>query len=215
MLGFLTRNRKAHDRPVWVSDYLKHYFNGATVDEDSAFVVLDCETTGLSKSDRVITIGAVKCTLREIEVRKALDQKYPEPVTGDSAVIHGELTDTTSESRELIRELIDYLGDHIIIGHNIAFDLAMIDKLVNETYGFKLKNKVLDTAKLAIRADPVRFERSIGGKSGLHLDDLCNEFNIHIENRHTALGDAYLTALLFQRLISQLRKRKVDLSKLV
>ena len=38
-------------------------------------------------------------------------------------------------------------------------------------------------------------------EQNIGLDDLCDTFSIKTSNRHTALGDAYLTAISFQRLL--------------
>lgn len=205
--------RKVKVQPQWLTDYLNLDFSGFRkypIDE-AIFIALDCETTGLSPTDDILTIGAVKCKQNEIMINDVLDQHYPQKKVGASSEIHGELSlRAGGEISTLLRELISYIGNHPIIGHNIAFDVGMINKALKKTYGTKLRNQVLDTARLAIRLDPVKYERSVGGKAQLHLDDLCKSFNIRIENRHTALGDAYLTAQLFQRLINLLRKRGVE-----
>ena len=207
------RRKKKNAIPYWIWDYQSLTFKNSSdtsIDEIS-FVVLDCETSGLKKTDRLITIGAVKCNTKEIYLDKVLDQKYPEIEVGRSAEIHGELTsETVTDKAVLTKELIDFLKNHIIVGHNIAFDIQMINSLLDEMYHINLKNKVLDTAHMVMRLDPVHFERTVGGKSMLHLDDLCEKYDIEIANRHTALGDAYLTAQLLQRLLSGLKKRGVN-----
>lgn len=196
----------------WLNSYESLNFKASikTPIDAVTFVVLDCETNGLKKTDQLITIGGIKCTSKEIYLNDSLDQKYPVVGVGKSAEIHGELMEETNSDKEiLIRESLDFLSNHIIVGHNIGFDIQMINSVLNETFQLTLKNRVLDTAKLVMRLDPVYFERTVGGKSMLHLDDLCEQYDIPIENRHTALGDAYLTAQLFQRLLSKLKKRGI------
>lgn len=205
----LSESLKAYEQLSFVPD-------SSTPIEQTKFVVLDCETTGLTKSDRIVTVGAVKCTAKDIFIGQVLDQKYPEAVVGKSAEIHGELPMHQSDDPyQLIDELIEYISNHVLVGHNISFDVAMLNALVKRSYGIQLKNKVLDTAQMAMRLDPVKYERTVGGQSQLHLDDLCKAYQIPIENRHTALGDAYLTARLFQKLWTQLRKREVDIFKMI
>ena len=212
MFGWFTSKKKTYDQTC-INDYFNQTFKhpSKTVIRDVTFVVLDCETSGLQSTDEIITIGAIKCTPKELFINEVLDQKYPEIDVGKSAEIHGELSSKSEATiSDLVQELIQYVNNHIIVGHNIAFDIHMINNLLQDTYQFKLKNRVLDTAQLMMRLDPVFFERSIGGKSMLHLDDLCDNFSIEIQNRHTAVGDAYLTGQLFQRLISRLRGRGID-----
>ncbi len=209
MISFFQSKKKVL-LPDWLEEYLALDFRSKSPIDSVTFVVLDCETTGLQKTDHILTIGAVKCTTSEIFIQDPLDQLYPRPVTGRSSEIHGQLGETEGYQTDiLIKELIAFVSNSMIIGHNISFDIGMINKLLKENYNVKLKNRVIDTAQLAIRLDTSKYENSVGGKSNLHLDDLCNELQIKIENRHTALGDAYLTAQVFQKLIAKLKARGI------
>jgi len=72
----------------------------------------------------------------------------------------------------------------------------------------KLKNKSIDTGILY---------KKLEGKKNAHfsLDKLSDEFNISKHDRHTASGDAYITALLFLKILSKLKKeRKIHFSDL-
>lgn len=197
--------------PEWYTRYLDVSFVPVIKDINQAtFIVLDCETTGLSANDQLISVGAVACTASEINLSNILDQKYPFHSPGKSAEIHGELPEEdVKNTTELLKELLGFLQNHVIVGHNISFDIGIINQHLKQVGAGPLRNKVLDTALLSIRLDPEKYERSVGGKSLLHLDDLCQTYHIPIENRHTALGDAYLTALLFQRVLSKLKKRGI------
>lgn len=212
MFRWFTKKR-LQDLPEWLEHYLQLDFNinKSFPIADQLFIGLDSETTGLDKSDKILTIGAIKCTSKEIYLDSILDQKFSGIKPGKSSEIHGELElQEGNDGINYLKELISFISNHIIIGHNISFDIMMINQLFQSRFNVQLKNKVIDTATLPIRLDPIKYERTIGGKSQLHLDDLCNEYDLKIENRHTALGDAYLTILLFQRLVSRLKKRGVN-----
>ena len=212
MFNWLFRKRNKLIHPGYIQQYLDLSFkiSSETVDQVE-YVVLDCETTGLGKSDRLITIGAVTCTSHEIYLEKILDQRYPCSEVGSSSEIHGELSSYEEEDeKELLRLFLHFLKNKIIVGHNIRFDVSKINQLVGEYFNISLKNHVIDTAHLIKRLDPVYFERTVGGNTNLHLDDLCNKYDIPIENRHTALGDAYLTAQLLQKVLFRLKKRGVN-----
>jgi len=212
MFSFITKSSIKSNLPEWAEEYLSFDFKSEqkTVLDDVIFVALDCETTGLSKNDEIITIGAIKCSNKEIWIDLLLDQTYPKKIIGKSAEIHGELGRSEKcETKKLVEELVKFIGYHIIVGHNISFDIGMINRYLKKFYGFQLKNQVLDTFNLAKRIDPIRYDRNVGGKSMLQLDYLCEEHNIEIENRHTALGDAYMTAQLLQKLLAKLKKRGI------
>lgn len=174
------------------------------------FAVLDCETTGLNKRDTIVTIGAITCTRNEIFTNDVLDQRYPMALAGKSSEIHGELAnDAEINIDHHMEELVKFLKNHVIVGHNIAFDVGKINQMLYERHGIKLKNHVLDTAQLAIRLDPLKYERTVGGQANLSLDSLCKQYEIPIANRHTALGDAFLTAQLLQKQIYRLNQKGI------
>ena len=170
--------------PNEVYDYSDHSFKLQDVlIMDTTFVVLDCETTDLGKKAGLITLGALKCTSSEIKLSEILDQKYSFGKINKSAEIHGELHKKTGVTNEkLFLTFLDFLENHVIVGHNVAFDVQVINRKLKEAFGITLKNQVLDTARLSIRLNPEKYERQVGGQSNLHLDDLCKSYNIPIQN---------------------------------
>jgi len=83
----------------------------------------------------------------------------------------------------------------------MAFDIEMINAALKRMGLPKLKNKTIDTGILY---------KKLEGKKDSHfnLDVLCEEFNIPKHDRHTAAGDAFITALLFLKIISKLKKER-------
>jgi len=176
------------------------------------FVIIDAETTGLGKKDQIITIGAMVMKGYEIDLSILLDQTYSHEKGTDAAEIHGELPQVSKkEKKVLIEELLAFIGNRVIVGHHISFDISKINQLVSVVYnGFKLKNQVIDTAQLLYRFNRERYENQVGGRSNLQLDIACQDFNIPIENRHTALGDAYMTAQLLMHLLSMASEKRIS-----
>lgn len=217
MFSWFTRKSVKPAQLSWIEQYLSRSFK-IEVDESTEFVALDCETTGMKKKDSVLTIGAILFKKTDIYLHKILDQRYPGNTTGNSAEIHGELVTSTGDYKsknDNLRELVHFLENRVVVGHNIGFDLQMINRLLKEEYGIKLGNRTLDTANMALRLDPVKYEREVGGVSNLGLDQLCNLYGIRIENRHTALGDAFLTAQLFQKLWHRLAEKGIVLDEVM
>ena len=85
-----------------------------------------------------------------------------------------------------IREKIrDYIGDAIIVGHNVLFDIAML-----RTHGIDLSNHiVLDTFELS--------EIFSQDAESLNLLFLARKYNLPIEGEHRALDDTKLSVWLF------------------
>lgn len=85
------------------------------------------------------------------------------------------------------------------------FDVNMINKALHRQGLPSLKNKLLDTVvlyKKSLLRSPL-----IEKKDHYSLDELADKFNISKKDRHTALGDAYITALLFLKIIKKLKEK--------
>ena len=87
------------------------------------------------------------------------------------------------------------------MAHHTAFDIEMINSALKRLNLPKLKNKTIDTGILY---------KKLEGKKESHisLDVLCTEFNIPKHDRHTASGDAFMTALLFLKIVSKLKQER-------
>lgn len=110
--------------------------------------------------------------------------------------------------KKAVEKFVNNIGNAILIAHHEAFDVCMINESLKRMGLPKLKNKVLDTGILYKKLNDVPDEH-------FGLDQLCDEFKIPLNDRHTALGDAYITALLFLKIISKMKKeRRVSLGDL-
>ena len=102
--------------------------------------------------------------------------------------------------------LLPHLYDSILVGHNILFDVALINRYLKLEGAGPLLNPCLNTALLARRFDNPVDPGSLHSRD-YTLDALCQRFGIETFGRHTAEGDAYITALIFimltQRLIEK------------
>ena len=213
MFNLFKKKSTQKELPSYWLRYLAQFENNqnSTISiQEAEFVVLDIESTGLDpKTDRILSIGAVKIKNNQIEVSETieiyLNQKDYNP---DTAAIHGILKNekvNKLEEKEALKELVEYLGNSIIVGHSISFDISIINELMKREMGKKLLNKSLDTVELYKRVKGGDFE--IGNSVG--LDELSDEFNIPQSDRHNAAGDALITAILFIKLVSRLKKRGV------
>lgn len=186
--------------------------------EETRFVVLDTETTGFDyDNDRILCIGALILQNGIINIQESfevyLEQDHYDKST---AQIHGILKDLLVKrpsELEALQQFLDFLGNSIIIAHHTIFDITMINKAL-ERNGFpQLANKTLDTAYLYKKTliQSHLFER----KDHYSLDDLADKFDISKKDRHTALGDSYITAIAFLKIVKKLNeKRKINLNRL-
>jgi DNA polymerase III subunit epsilon len=168
------------------------------------FVVLDCETTGLNPmTDRIITIGAVGVENGEIVIRDSFEALLKITSNTGAVTVHGV---TRDESRMGIEEpkalelFLEYLKDGVIVGHHIGHDIASLDAGYERHWGFHLQNRCLDTMYLALHLQEAGAFADRRPQRHFTLDALCSMFGVAPHGRHTAVGDAFLTAQVFLRL---------------
>lgn len=161
----------------------------------SSYVALDIETTGLNPAeDKIIEIGmAMVCNGQITDSRNILIN--PQIKLPDRIVELTGITDDMLSGKpyiaEVIGEVVDFIGELPILGHNIVFDYSFIKKAaVNAGYGFE--HKGIDTLKLARRLLP-----EVPSK---RLDYLCGFFQIDAGSSHRAYDDAVSASRLFHRL---------------
>ena len=170
------------------------------------FVVLDCETTGLNPvSDRIITIGAVGVYGGEILIGDSFEALIKMSRNSGSVTVHGVTRDESRsgmDEPQALEAFLDYLKDGVIVGHHIGHDIASLDAGCERHWGFRLSNLCLDTMYLALHLQKAG---AFAGRKVQHeftLDALCSLFSVPPHGRHTAAGDAFLTAQVFLRLRS-------------
>ncbi|MTH14354.1 3'-5' exonuclease [Flavobacterium sp. LC2016-01] len=189
----------------------ENLFDESVTIENTRFVVLDTETTGFDyENDRILCIGALILQNGIISIQNSfevyIEQDHYDKST---AQIHGILKAFVIQrpnELEALQQFLSFLGDSIIIAHHTIFDVTMINKALERNGLPELTNKRLDTAylykKTLIKSH--LFER----KDHYTLDDLADKFDISKKDRHTALGDAYITAIAFLKIVKKLKEKK-------
>ena len=167
---------------------------------DVTFCVLDLETTGGSPADWEITeIGAVKYRAGELlgTFQTLVDPGAPIPpsIVLLTGITHAMVVDAP-EIETALPSFLEFIGDSVIIGHNVRFDLSFLNAAaIRLGYG-KLANKSADTAALARRL--IRQE-----VRNLRLGTLAAHFRSPTKPNHRALEDARATAHVFHALLER------------
>ncbi|WP_192035276.1 3'-5' exonuclease [Halomonas sp. YLGW01] len=187
------RRRQANGDYGWL-------FNPYTGDE---MVAIDCETTGLdTRRDELVSIAAVKVRGDRVLTSESLDLRLTRParLTGDSIRIHGlrgiDLEGGAS-IEDALEQLLDFVGNRPLLGWCVAFDVAMINRQLRPRFGFDLPNATVDIAQRYARA--VR-RASPELEPSLRFEAIADTLGVPVMGRHTALGDAVTTALMYVRL---------------
>jgi len=208
------------DYPDFWQDYALSFKEKLPTDPNEIrFVVLDTETTGFDyANDRILSLGALSLQNKTIVIRDSLElyikQEY---YNSESVKIHGILKNSRTQQIsevEAIWQLLDYLKNAVIIAHHATFDLTMINRAMERQGLPRLKNKVLDTSHLY--KNTLITSNVFKKKEHYSLDELAEKFDICKKDRHTAMGDAYITAIIFLKILPRLRvKRPLKLRDLL
>jgi DNA polymerase-3 subunit epsilon len=164
------------------------------------FCILDIETTGGRADDMGITeIGAVRYVGGELQgtYQTLVDPGLPIPptITILTGITHAMVIGAPSVS-EMLPSLLEFIGDAIVVGHNVRYDLSFINAAL-EYHGYgRLPNRSLDTAALARRL--IRSE-----VRNLKLGTLAAHFRSPVTPNHRALADAEATAHVLWRLLER------------
>jgi len=166
---------------------------------DLSYTVFDTETTGLQPAagDQIIQIGAARIVagrlLRQESFEQLVDPQRDIPAAG--IPIHGITPDMVRGQprlEEVLPAFHAYAGDTVLVAHNAAFDMRFL-QLAEDRSGVRFEQPVLDTLLLSALVHPQQESH--------RLEALAERFDVTIVGRHTALGDALVTAEIFVKLI--------------
>lgn len=172
-----------------------------------SFVVVDTETTGLDfEYDDIIEISAIRYT--DGVCAGTFTSLVKPPVTSiydeDSGVETEEyvsdfITELTGITNDMLRdapsigevlpEFIRFLGDTVIVGHNISFDVKFLDAACSSIGIGDFGNDYINTIRIARKSFP--------GKPHYKLSDMADYCEIHQDSAHRALADCETTAACY------------------
>ena len=168
------------------------------------FVAFDSETTGLNtERDSLVSLGAVVAQGGEIRLDETFEAVLKIKFNNAMVMIHGITREQARKGRnekEALLDFLAYLGDAVIVGHHVAYDVAMLNAALEKHFGKKLRNRPLDTMELTLHLEG-RGILPMTPEKDYSLDALCARFGIEPHDRHTAHGDAFLTAQIFLKLL--------------
>ncbi len=196
MLEWLKNFNK--DYPEFWKIYLTKFENKPT-----RFVVLSTDTSGLDpQKDVLFSIGAVAIVDNCIVVSDALEIVLLEK---------DNISDSESENEFLIydpsvkidesvaiQSVIEYLGNAILVGHRINFDVDMLNGSLDKMKCGRLKNEAIDIEVMYKKLHDINDDKQFS------LNDLLRAYKLIKSDRHSSSEDAYSIALLFLKLKSKL-----------
>jgi DNA polymerase-3 subunit epsilon len=167
---------------------------------DVTFCVVDLETTGGSPNDCAITeFGAVKVRggecLGTFQTLVNPGSAIPPEITVLTGITEAMVV-RAPRVESVLPTFLEFLGDAVIVGHNVRFDLAFIAAALERDERPRLRNAVVDTVALARRL--VRDE-----VPNCRLGTLADRLRLDHRPSHRALDDALATADLLHVLLER------------
>ena len=171
------------------------------------YLSLDTETTGLDPvGDSIVSIAIVPIAKGQINLAGAFDcvVNPGRPIPANVVAIHGiddAMVATAAAFAGIVDRVLAVLAGPIAVGHHIGFDFALLRR-ETELAGRQWRDvPALDTMLLAAVIWP--------GLHDLSLDTLARRLGVETVGRHTARGDAIITAEVFLRLRPLLRAKGI------
>ncbi len=164
-----------------------------------SYTVFDTETTGLNPSggDEIIQIGAARVVngklLRHESFEQLVDPQRDLPAAG--IAIHG-IQPAMLRGQPTIAQVLPafhaFAQDTVLVAHNAAFDMRFL-QLKEAATGLRFDQPVLDTLLLSAVVHP--------NQESHRLEEIAQRLAVPLLGRHTALGDALVTAEVWLRLV--------------
>lgn len=171
------------------------------------YTVFDTETTGLNPAggDEIIQIGAVRIVNGKVLRHEYFDQLVdPRRLIPPAGIqIHGITPDMVHGQppiEEVLPAFHSFCADTVLVAHNAAFDMRCLELKEKQT-GLKFDHPVLDTLLLSALVHE--------HQESHRLEAIAERFGLTIIGRHTAIGDAMVTAEILVQLIPLLAERDI------
>jgi len=174
---------------------------------DLSYTVFDTETTGLnpSQGDEIIQIGAARIVNAKLRRQECFEQLVDpqRPIPPASIPIHGirpEMVAGQPTIDQVLPAFHAFAQDSVLVAHNAAFDMRFLQLKQAQT-GVVFDQPVLDTLLLSAVVHP--------NQPSHGLEAIAERLDVPVMGRHTALGDAIVTAEVFLKLIPLLAEMGV------
>lgn len=172
------------------------------------FVILDFETTGLDKVfDSIIEIAAIRFENgvekeKYVTLVKPLLRIPPEA----TAVNHitNKMVKSSPKADVAIPKLIDFIGNSIVIGHNVNFDIGFLE-IAAQRQGKIVQYNYIDTMSISKKLFP--------DLSDYKLGTIAKSLDFDTSSLHRAEADVYVCAEIMKIALDTLSADFENVSK--
>lgn len=161
------------------------------------FACVDCESTGLDpQKDRMIEIAVARFTFDQVlqTFESLIDPECAIPqVSQDIHKISIDMLQGKPKVAQILPEVLKMIGGHILVGHGIGFDIALIAAEAK-------RSQIPTNIEKQPFIDTLRMARLYGESPINSLQRLREHFNIEPEGAHRAMSDVIVNIEVFKYL---------------
>lgn len=176
---------------------------------DHEWVALDCETTGLNlRTDEIIALGAVRIRGNRIMTSERLDllvRPEKQRLSADSVRVHRLREQDLAQglsADEAMMKLMNFIGSRPLVGYYLAFDVAMINRVLFPLLGMGLPQPKIEVSALYYdyKYQQLPLHARESSAIDLRFDSLMKDLGLPLWPAHDAVNDAVMAALAFLKL---------------
>lgn len=173
----------------------------------SDFIVIDTETTGLDyEFDHVIEVSAIKYVnfqavdtftsliqpppFYSFDENKQLIEEYVSEFITQLTGISNEMLEDAPTTETVIPQFLSFVGDSVLIGHNVNFDINFLYDAAKKYCGSDFSNDFIDTLRIARKVFP-ELEHH-------RLSDVASACHVDQGAAHRAEADCVVTAKCYE-----------------
>lgn len=161
------------------------------------YTAIDTETTGLDcRSCEIIEVGAVRfrswTPVRELDILIKPKSRIPSFITSLTGITN-EMVEDQPRFDDIVEQLMAFVGEDDIVGHNLTFDLNFLSSQGVPVYtsGYEFHDTMKIARKNLKKGQDIENHR---------LGTLCDYYGIDNLHAHRACDDANATGILFKKL---------------
>ncbi len=182
--------------PEFWKKYTDSFKNPAT-----KYVVISMETSGLdTDKDVIMSIAATSVIDNRIIIKDSFEifviHKRHTELDIDNEFISVSKIEKVFENNA-IETLLNYLGNSILIGHRVDFDIEMLNEALSRLKLGKIRNEAFDIEAMFNKIMETNEKK-------YSLEEMSKSLKINLSERNSVADDAYSIALLFLKMKDKL-----------
>ena len=163
--------------------------------------ILDVETTGFSRFDRIVEIAILRIDRQCRITREYQTLINPLQDVGPTHIhnVTATMVKDAPAFKDVARDILAFLPEKtLVVGHNVSFDLKFIERELSAELGRPVRYNSFCTLKQS---------RKYLESPSYKLGEICRRYGISNDEAHAAMGDTKATLKLFEILLGEIEKK--------